>query len=82
MRTKIYISGKNEVSIENENGKTAYYIPFGGGYVRCGYNSPKQVCEYLDSLGNTLRAIDVADLLATIRREYKRSYQRDLRRGY
>lgn len=53
--------------------ETRYMAPLGGGYVRIddGRNYP-QVCEGLVGSGQSLTLLAGGDLLALIRREYRR----------
>ena len=77
--TKIRLTGQNEVTltaIDPVYGDPivwVFWVPTSGGYVRKGANhtaDDQQVCEGLDTRGNTLRATDGDHLLAVIRRNW------------
>lgn len=71
MKTKIYQSSYNSVTIECDEFTEIYSVSNGEnmGYIRD--SKGKQVCYYLDSFGDTLRS-NPQGLISTIRKEYKR----------
>ena len=79
MKTRITVSGNN-VTVERddpfsgERTTTTYFAPHNGGYVRIRDAAGRypQVCDRLNSTGDTLSVLSADKLPALIRRELKR----------
>lgn len=88
VRARIYAEGRSVCLHDPDGPVREFFTPQGGVYVWewkrdwRGQVEQHQVCEYLDRMGSALtcHSDDIADLLALIRREWRKRMTRERRR--